>query len=33
MGRKDIDVNAVDDQGKKPIDYAQNWDLKKLLKQ
>lgn len=32
MGHKGIDDNAIDEKGKKPIDYAQNYDLKKLLK-
>ena len=30
---KEIDINVEDEQGKKPIDYASNDDIKQLLNQ
>ena len=31
LEKKDIDINIEDDQGKKPIDYSENHEIKQLL--
>lgn len=31
LGMKEIDINIEDSEGKKPIDYAKNDVIKKLL--
>ena len=31
LERKDIDINITDGQGKKPIDYSNNFEIRQLL--
>ena len=31
LEKKEIDINIEDSQGKKPIDYSENNEIKKLL--
>ena len=31
LERKDIDINIIDGQGKKPIDYSNNFEIRQLL--
>ena len=33
LGKKDIDINLVDLQGKKPIDYSKSSEVRQLLSQ